>query len=316
MNKKKVIIALMVSSLLFTGCSSSGGGYSYDDATNVATADMVGGADYGESTYAYDDATEASAEKSLDASNTTQKEFGDKLVYTCNMSMETLVYDDTVDEVKKKIVESNGIIQSEEEYDDDYNWYYSDYEKTNATRNIMFTVRVPSEKYDSFLESLEGSGKIVSKSSSVDNISKQYYDTESIIKSLEIQEDRLLTMMEEAETIQDMISVETRLTEVQTELNRYHTSLASMQTDVDYSTVYISIREVYEYSPDIHTNTFLERLGNAFSDSWSGFKNAIEGVLFFVIIAVPQLVIYVPFIGIIVFGIVKFVKFIKGRKNG
>ena len=58
----------------------------------------------------------------------------------------------------------------------------------------------------------------------------------------------LLKMMEKAESIQDMIAVEERLTEVQSELAWYEESLTGMDNQVDYATVTVSLREVKEYS--------------------------------------------------------------------
>ena len=50
----------------------------------------------------------------------------------------------------------------------------------------------------------------MSRSENVRNISKTYYDTEATIASLEIQESRLLNMMNEAASIDDMPSISLR----------------------------------------------------------------------------------------------------------
>lgn len=55
-------------------------------------------------------------------------------------------------------------------------------------------------------------------------------------------------MLKSADKIEDMITVEARLTEVQTELNKQKTLLSSMDMDVDYSTINLNIEEVLEYS--------------------------------------------------------------------
>ena len=155
-------------------------------------------------------------------------------------------------------------------------------------------VRIPSENYQDFLKSLDGTGKMTNNSMNVTNITRTYYDTQATIKALQIQEKRLLNMMEEANTIEDMITVEKRLTEVQTELNQYKNALSSMDTEVAYSTVTMNISEVMEYkeeTPGRKTNTFKERLQNTLEDSWSGFLSFMEGLLFFLIALLPYGVI-------------------------
>ena len=153
-------------------------------------------------------------------------------------------------------------------------------------------IRVPSKNYDSFVSALDGVGKITSKSSSIDNISQQYYDTTTQIDALKIQEKNLLEMMEQCDTIEDMLTVQERLTTVQYELNRLQTNKRYMDVDVAYSYVNISIDEV-----PVKKNTFADRLVNTIKSTGSGFLMFLEIVLFLFIRLFPYLVI----IGIILF---------------
>lgn len=290
--------------IVLTGCGAASGSSTYDNmSTGYEAEEAV--ADYG----AYDEGYSYDGEEPE-----SESKYADKLVYTCNINIETLNYDDSVKNIKEKIKDAGGFIASENEYDNEYGWYYTDHVDSHD-RNITITARIPSDKYESFLASLEGDGKITSRSSSVDNISRQYYDTEAVIKSLKIQETRLMEMMDAAETIEDMITVEGRLTEVQTQLNQYNTSLALMQTDVDYSTVYISLSEVYEYTPNMNTNTFFDRLKNTLEEAVSDFGDILENLLFFVILLIPRLIIYVPVIILIVFVAKKIRKKYKERQR-
>ena len=104
----------------------------------------------------------------------------EKLVYHCNLDIETLDYPSTVSSIKETISKYDGVIQSENESDSGQNWYFENYRKTNATMHNFLEVRIPSRNYEVFLAELDGVGKIVSKSSSVENISQQYYDTTSL----------------------------------------------------------------------------------------------------------------------------------------
>lgn len=108
-------------------------------------------------------------------------------------------------------------------------------------------------------------------------------------------------MLKSADKIEDMITVEARLTEVQTELNKQKTLLSSMDMDVDYSTINLNIEEVLEYSqsqPGQKTNTFIDRLKNTIVDSWESFVNTLEELLFLIIrlipVAILGLIIIIP----------------------
>ncbi|MCR5484728.1 MAG: DUF4349 domain-containing protein [Clostridiales bacterium] len=236
---------------------------------------------------------------------------GEKLVYRCSMRLETLKYAETVKAVRANLKKYGGFVQYEEEINNDNVWYYTDGSAGKGLMTLMFTARVPTENYEAFISSVEGSGKVMSKESSVDNISKQYHDKEAVISSLEQQEKRLQEMMSKAKTIEEMISVEKRLTEVQTELNRYRTELASMDTDVEYSTVDLNISEVREYSPldnDEINGGFVSRLINTVKRSWRVFRGGMESFIF-------ALVYIIPFAALIAVIVVVTVVIVKKKRR-
>ena len=218
----------------------------------------------------------------------------EKLVYNCNLTIETVTYKKTMEEIEKQIKAYGGIIESQNEYDNDSGWYLEGHTRTYGTMESTIVVRVPSKDYQAFLKSLDGTGKMTHKSMDVTNISRSYYSTKTTIEALKVQEKRLLKMMEEAKTIEDMITVEKRLTEVQTQLDQYQTQLSVMDTQVAYSTVTMTIREVLEYKPEEagkKTNTFAQRLSNTLEESWTGFLSFMEGLLFLLIRLLPFAVV-------------------------
>ena len=322
-----VLLSTILTASLLTGC---GGSSSMSDATTAAyennyAAAAAADADYGagiaqSNMYSMDTAAEEAeyvgAEYENDAKTTQNMDsmtlLDEKLVYHCNLSIETLDYAGTLQSIKEAISQYGGIIQSENETDSSYDWYYSDYRKTQGTMRNYIEVRVPSKNYDSFVSSLDGVGKITSKSTSIDNISQQYYDTKTQIDALKIQEKNLLEMMEQCDTIEDMLTVQERLTTVQYELNRLQTNKRYMDVDVAYSYVNINIEEVMEFHIDeepVKTNTFVDRLINTLKSTYSGFLIFLEILLFMIIRLFPYLVI----IGIILWLI--FRKKLKDWKN-
>ncbi len=218
----------------------------------------------------------------------------EKLVYYCDLNIETLDYAATIASIRENIAKYDGIIQSEVENDSSRNWYYSDYRKTGGTMSSYLQVRIPSANYESFLSELNGAGRITSKSKSVDNISQEYYDTATQIEALQIQERNLLKMFDECETIEDMITVESRLSEIQYQLNALQTHRRYMDMDVAYSYVNINVTEVMEYHYDeapVRKNKFIDRLGNTIKATGKGFLAFLEGLLFLAIRLFPYIII-------------------------
>ena len=240
-------IAILAAALCLSGCGgsnnmSSSGSY-YEPAMNseakeagYAAAESAAGA------YEYDSAEmEEAMESSEDAAFTQDSgadnsalrpQDGQKIVYTASLSMQSLEYDQSAASIRRKIREAGGFSEAESEYDKDYNWYRYN-SSSSSTRSLSITARIPSDKFEAFLNSLSGDGKIMSKSVNAQNISQVYANKETYKKALEKEQERLLAMMDKAETIEDMITVETRLSEVERQLNSYKTDLSQMDKDVD-----------------------------------------------------------------------------------
>ena len=253
------------------------------------TADAAGGAEAG--SHGEENATEPAESKQ-------------KLIYTCSMEIQTLTFAETAQKIHEVIRQYDGIIESESSTDSDYEWYKDESAKRRGTLSSFMVIRVPTEKYEDFLAGIEGTGgKITNRSMDVQNITRVYNDQTVYIESLEKQEARLLQMMEQAQTIEEMITVEERLTEVQTELNQARSRLAGMDTDVAYSTINISLTEVVKYTDNpVKKKTFLERTGAVIAGSISGFLDVMEMLLDVVIYLLPYAVLAGAIVAAVLFG--------------
>ena len=306
--------AILAAALCLSGCGgsnnmSSGGSY-YEPAMNSAAKEAgYAAAESAAGSYDYDamemeEARESSEDASYTAdsgadSSALRAQDGQKIVYTASLSIQSLEYDQSAASIRRKIREAGGFSEAESEYDKDYNWYRYNAPSSN-TRSLSITARIPSDKFEAFLNSLDGDGKIMSKSVNAQNISQVYANKETYKKALEKEQERLLAMMDKAETIEDMIAVESRLSEVERQLNSYKTDLSQMDKDVEFSTVYIDLQEVKRYTETVEKTTFREKLGFAFEDAISSFRDFCEGVILFVVRNFPFLIIFAIVVALIV----------------
>ena len=197
----------------------------------------------------------------------------EKLVYTGGLSVETTSFASTLTRIRQSITDMGGFIESENDSDDSYGWYMEGYRKSSSTLSSYIHARIPSSRFYEFLDGIEGEGaKVTNRYVNVENISRRYSETATSIESYQIQERRLLAMMEEAKRVSDMLEIESRLSEVQGYLKQYQNALSGMDTDVAYSTVSINVREVGFYSQPEATS-FGEKITEAFSDGIVRFRN-------------------------------------------
>ena len=332
MDKKRkiaLIVSVVMLALSLASCGRSAGS-SYQADRNKGSAAMESAEEAAAPEAAYDAAYESGEYDTADFDATAEGpaaagdddggtyENQDKIVYSCSVSIQTLEYEESAKKIREAVKSAGGFLASEQESDDDYNWYEYDAAGTASGGNRMLelTVRIPTEKYDAFVESFDDFGKVLSKIQNAENISKTYNDTQSVIKTLETEEERLQSMMDKAETIEEMISVEQRLTEVQTELNRYRTNLAAMDTDIAYSTVSISLREVRRIDDPVREeDTFGQHVKKIFVRAWENFAAFWRNLVYVLIWILPGLIVIAIALFIVLFFTRKQRAAHRARKN-
>ena len=214
-----------------------------------------------------------------------------KWVITMNIDTETEDMDTALDSLNRQIRELNGYVQEQ-------NIRNGSTYSSSRYRSASLTVRIPAEQLDIFTSSLTEFTNVVSSSRSAEDITLSYVDTETRITALETERDWLLELMEQAETMSDLLEIESRLTDVNYELERYGSRLRTMDNQVSYATIYLSVREVKEYTP-VAEQTLWEKISSGFLDSLKGLGNGIVNFFAWIVIKLPYLVVY----GLILWGL-------------
>lgn len=203
----------------------------------------------------------------------------DKIVTTVSIEMETKEFISTSEKLDSFILKYKGYVQNSDVYFNDYIYgqglKYSDY-----------SIRIPQENLEDFVNEVMEIGNIIAKNRNKLDITKQYKDSESRLKVLEVKEERILTLLEVAEKIEDIIVLENQLSDVIYQKESLIQELAGMDDRVNYSTINLSIREVAKLSSGGNVQTpFLEKLKIAFTDSLYFFTRNIGdfviGVIYF-----------------------------------
>lgn len=184
-----------------------------------------------------------------------------KYIRTFRYYLETLEYDKTVSDLEQMVDLHFGFFESSEsEGGGIHDSYYR--------RSASYTIRIPKEKVDAFTKGLAGIGNVVNKSSFTEDVTGQYADTEARIKTLEVQEERLLAILEQADNLEYIIELERELSDVRYQIESYSSSFRYLQDQINYSTVYVDLREVKEETVfEEEPETFFEKMGEGFMDS-------------------------------------------------
>lgn len=187
-----------------------------------------------------------------------------KLIVTWDLNLQSEHYDDTLAEIEKSINSYGGYVENLSE---------SSY---SELRYAYFTVRIPADKADAWIENLGVNGTVVSKSKNVENVTLTYVDTESRLKALRTEQESLLALMEKAENVEDIITIQSELTNVNYQIENYESTLRGLDNKVDYTTINVSIDEVKREVP-VETTVF-EEIREKFFASVDGIKQVARNI--------------------------------------
>ncbi len=205
---------------------------------------------------------------------------GRKLIRKINMTAETEDMDTLLSQVYQRVNELGGYIESRNVQNG------SNYSGMR-TRYATLTVRIPAEKLDQFVQQVSGVSNIISTVETSDDVTLKYVATESRLKVLQAEEERLLEFLSKAGTVKEMLEIEARLTNVRAELESIASQLKVYDNLVDYGTVTLRVDEVKEYTVvEEEDPTLWERISDGFMNSLRALGKLMEGlvVLFFIVL--------------------------------
>ena len=326
--------AILVAALALTGCGSSkssmSAGYvtetsaysedadsygfneaskrSVDSAANVMDADtsVYEDAGAGEAAAAGVSADGEPAVSEIDAETISEQSRERKLIRNADISVQTEQFDKLSESIEKRTTELGGYIESSGVYNNDY--------RGTELRNANYTVRIPADRLDEFLDTALTDGKVTSKNISVDDITLRYSDLESRVKALKLEQDRLMELMSRAQDVDAIIALETRLSEIRYELDSIQSSLKIYDNQVTYSTVYVYVNEVKAVSSEAG-DSFGEKIAAGFKNNLIGLGEFIENAAVFVIINIPAILLLIAVIAAAAVIVRAVIRKLKGNRN-
>lgn len=315
-NQLALLLALVLVLTLASGCGAKPASPNIYPATDEAYYEESASALEAEPASAESQMNdEAMAELDLTADSSgnasgSKPSLAEKIIYSGDLYIETTTFDQAITSLEAKVDEFGGFIESS--YVNGNTDYRPDGTTALVDRRAYYVARIPSARFDAFLKLSGTIGNVLSSSTSADNITSQFTDTEARKASLQVQEQRLLSMMEATTDIESLIALESRLSEVRYELESIERQLINWQNQVDYSTVSLELQEVEVYTPVAPVQrTFGQKLVSAFSDGWNGFLRFAQNLALFVAEALPALIL----LALVVLAIVLIVRAAGRRKK-
>lgn len=267
--KKRLLPLFLALLLSLSACGSSSGGSASSAAVGDASADN------------------GWAEAAMDAADTADgADFSAvrrnaKLILNADLSLETQDFEKSAADIEKMTAEAGGYIESSGTYGD------------TGSRSANYTLRVPQEKFEQFYAQLGENMHVVSRSRSSEDVTEQYTDIETRLATLQTKHERLLSLLEKADKMEDIIALENALADCEYEIDSLTGSKRHYDDLVGFSTFYINLREVQTLTATADGTGFGAQLTRAAKTGARGLADVVRGTILGVVMFWPAVILVI-----------------------
>ncbi|MBH1940551.1 DUF4349 domain-containing protein [Mobilitalea sibirica] len=218
----------------------------------------------------------------------------EKIIRRVNMDVETQEFDTLVNTIDEEINRLGGYVESS-------NLSGKRYYSRNVSRRGHIVARIPKNRLDEFVDIVYDNANVVNKAVDTENVTLEYVDAQSRKKALEIEQERLFALLEKTDTLDKIITLESRLSSIRYELQNYETQLRTIDNKVDYSTVTMSIEEVERMTPvEEEKLTVWKRIGTGFRETTYNISEGFQNFFVWFVVNLPYLIIWAIIITVII----------------
>jgi len=258
-----LLAALLLLALAACGGSANGKGGSDSSAPQEAAADYPAT----DSVVNMDDGGwEEPAAPEIEASYMSASIAGNipsstKMIYTADLELESKEFDQASQALTDAVTELGGYFESRS------------IRQGGQYRNLNCTIRIPAEKFSTFLDRAGELAHVTYRNEYSDNVSEAYYDNEARLSTQRTKLERLQELLGQAEDMADIITIESAISDTELEIEFLTGTLRNYDSLINFSTVNVNLYEVYRLSTEENVPlSFGQRLSSAFL---RGFENGL-----------------------------------------
>lgn len=190
-----------------------------------------------------------------------------KIIKSGNLRFQSDNLDETYNQIQKAVKKYNALIKNDSQANNDYQF--------SRTINI----RIPNQHFDAFIADISKGVKYFDqKDISSQDVTEEYIDVASRIKTKKVLEARYLELLKKANKVSEMLEIERQLSEIREEIEAKEGRLRYLQNKVSMSTLDIEF-----YKPIAQggkaTVSYGGRIGNAIVSGFNGISNFFIGLI-------------------------------------
>ena len=190
-----------------------------------------------------------------------------KMIYNGYMEMQTQDFDAAASGIEALVRELGGYFQQSSVSN----------RGSSSYRYGSYTIRIPAAQFETFFQRAGQLCHVTYTNTTADDVSESYYDTEARLETARIKLERLQQLLAKATSMEDIITIESAISETEWDIENLSGTLRHYDALVDYATVNVELSEVYQLSgQDKAVTTFGGRLGQSFVNGLRAVGSALE----------------------------------------
>jgi len=162
--------------------------------------------------------------------------------------------------------------------------------RENESVSGELAIKVPQANLLAIITSISTFGEVTDKTINAQDVTEEYYDAQARLKVLKAKEERLLSLMDKAASITEIISIENELGKTRSEIEVLAGRLQYLTNATEYSQINITMAQGVPGTIKAPQGT-LGRSWQGLVDSLNGVINFASGTMVFLFTAIPWLVV-------------------------
>lgn len=157
---------------------------------------------------------------------------------------------------------------------------------SEETASLSATLRVPVAKFDDALKAIKELGHVESSSVTGEDVTDQLVDIEARLRALRAQENAYLGIMNKANKVEDVLSVQDRLINVRTQIEQIAAQQKSLKDQVSYSTITVNAAKRGDIGSKTDPNWVAGSWGEA-TGSFGAFLKGLGSMMIWILVYSP-----------------------------
>lgn len=236
--KSRHILAVLIFALLLSACGGAGAPQSFPSASGGAAMSATAAPAEAPAGAAALEQSQAGGQGSPPQAPVDQQGFNRLVIKTADMSLQVDKVGDAESAVRALAARLSGYVvkvQTSGSGDD---------------LSSQITFRVPAQRFEEALAGVQGlAKKVLGRTVSGEDVSEEFVDLESRVRNLEATRDRLLTFLDKATKVEDALSVNNSLNDIQGQIEQAKGRMQYLKQSAAFSTITVSLSPVPPPTP-------------------------------------------------------------------